>query len=305
MKRISRENLCYRFDKDLEPVVEIDPGEKLIVETQDAHNGTVPEGGLGEDVFFPELTEENGNPVTGPIFIRQAKPGNSLSVFIEDIKLDKQGFVPIRPNWGVFTGKVKKPRARIILIRNGLFFFDDKTCLPVRPMVGTIGVAPSGKEIAAMYPGPHGGNMDNNYVCKGATVFLPIGVEGALLALGDIHGSMGDGEITSGGIDISAEVTVRIDILETQLLPRPYIETRDSIITCSNASSFEKARELVIKDMIVILMNKMRLTDTEALMLMSARGDLGICQACNCPIDITMRLVFPKLWEGKTHKFGN
>jgi len=297
MKRISRQSLCYRFDKNLEPVIKIDPGERIIVETQDAHNGTVPQGGLGEDVFFPELTEKNSNPVTGPIFVRQAKPGNTLSVFVEDIKLAKQGFVPIRPNWGVLTGRVKKPSARIIVVQNRSFFFDERTRLPLRPMVGTIGVAPSGREIATMYPGPHGGNMDNNYVREGATAFLPIAVEGALLALGDVHASMGDGEITGGGIDISAEVTVTVDIIEGQLVRRPYIEIGNAIITCSNASSFEKARELAVKDMMVILMNKMDLKDKEALMLISACGDLGICQACNCPIETTMRLAFPKLWK--------
>ena len=303
MKRISRKNLCYRFDKNLEPAIKIDPGERLIIETQDAYSRTVPEGSLGENVPFTELTEENANPVTGPVFIRQAKPGNTLAIFIEDTKVDSQGFVPIRPDCGVFTDKVKKPCTRVILIRNGFFFFSERICLPLRPMVGTIGVAPSERAIATVYPGPHGGNMDNNYVRRGATVFLPISAEGALLALGDVHASMGDGEITSGGIDISAEVTVKVDVLEHQLLPRPYIETTDLIVTCGNASSFDEARKLVIKDMVTILMKKMSLTDTEALMLISARGDLGICQACNCPIDITMRVVFPKLWEGKTFRF--
>jgi len=299
MKRISRDCLCYRFDKDLEPVIEIDPGEEIIIETQDAHNGTVPRGSLGEDVLFPELSEENGNPVTGPIFVRNALPGNTLSVLIKDIRLDKQGFVPIRPNWGVITGKVERPYARVIVIQNEIFFFNDKIHLPMRPMVGTIGVAPAGKGVAAMYPGSHGGNMDNNYVCQGSTVFLPVSVEGALLALGDIHASMGDGEITSGGIDISAEVTAKVEIVKGQLLSRPYIETGDSIITCSNAPSFEKARELAVKDMMAILTKKMGLTEPEALMLISTQGDLGICQACGHPLDITMRVVFPKLWEEK------
>ncbi len=303
MKRISRKNLCYRFDKHLEPAIKIDPGERLVIETQDAHSGTVPEGSLGENVPFTELTEENANPVTGPVFIRQAKPGNTLAVFIEDIKVDSQGYVPIRPDWGVFTDKVRKPCARVILTRNEFFFFSERICLPLRPMVGTIGVAPSERAIATLHPGPHGGNMDNNYVRRGATVFLPVSVEGGLLALGDIHASMGDGEITGGGIDISAEVTVRVDVLEDQLLPRPYIEMTDSIIACGNASSFDEVRKLVIEDMVTILMKKMSLTDIEALMLISAQGDLGICQACNSPVDITMRVVFPKLWGSKTSDF--
>jgi len=98
---------------------------------------------------------------------------------------------------------------RIVSIEDDTVRFNDRISFPVRPMVGVIGTAPAGEGIETHYPGPHGGNMDNRYVTTGATVHLPVSVPGAMLGVGDVHASMGDGEISMIGLDLHHGISGR------------------------------------------------------------------------------------------------
>ncbi|MCK9906708.1 acetamidase/formamidase family protein, partial [Frankia sp. Cpl3] len=91
-----------------------------------------------------------------------------------------------------------------------------------------IGVAPAGEDVPCGHPGDHGGNIDTHVITKGSIVYLPVNVEGALFALGDVHASMGDGEIGGTGIEIAGEVDVTISVIKGQSIPRPMVETADS-----------------------------------------------------------------------------
>ena len=165
-------------------------------------------------------------------------------------------------------------------------------------MVGTIGTAVSGKGVAAMYPGNHGGNMDNNYVREGATVYLPVNVTGALLGLGDVHAAMGDTEVTGGGIDICADVLVEVNVIKNGALSeKPYIILDDLLIICGHGHDIKTAIQKVTEETIGILSEQMSISAREAYQLISAIGDVNISQACNCPgVDVTTRLAIPMFW---------
>ena len=167
--------------------------------------------------------------------------------------------------------------------------------------VGTIGVAPAGERVGYTYPGRHGGNMDNNLVTTGATVRFPVFVEGALLALGDVHASMGDGEISIVGLDVPAVVTVSVNVEEGAGTERPWIETgAGDWVTTGDDVDAATAMRLAAREMVAHLGRRLGMTFEDAYMLATIRGDLGICQAADPGrFPVTTRFVMPACVVGE------
>ncbi len=128
----------------------------------------------------------------------------------------------------------------------------------------------------------------------GATVHLPVAVPGALLAIGDVHGSMGDGEITMIGLEICGEVTVTVDLVKATPLSRPWIETEELWITAGDALDPAEALRIAADEMVDLLQRKLAIGFDEAYMLMSATVDVQVCQICGPgSFPVTSRAVFP------------
>jgi len=293
VKRLTRDKIIYQFDKNLSPVLEVEPRESILLETLDARSGSIK-----EDAYIPSTDMKRVNPATGPIWVKGAKPGNTLIVKIEDIKVSKSGWIAAKTDTGVLKDKVKRSRAKIVEIRENQIKFSEKIIFPVKPMVGTIGTAPAGKAISTAFPGDHGGNMDNNDIAVNSKVYLPVNVEGALFALGDVHARMGDGELSGTGVEVCAEVKIKIDLIKGQNIKRPYIETPYYLISTGYSSNLKDAIRMATQEMAGMLVRKMEIDIEEALMIISAAGDLRICQACDSAIDVTVCLRFPKLILG-------
>ena len=289
---IQKDKYNFMFSKLIEPAAMVNAGDEIVFFTRDAHNGTVP---TGRDVIFPNIELKDCNPVTGPVFVKNAIPGDILVVEIKKINLASHGFVPSRKDMGIIHGIPPGNLARNLNISDGLIDFSEEIKIPIRPMVGTIGVAPLEDAIYSSKIGIHGGNMDNNDIRVGSIVYFPVFAEGALLSLGDVHASMGDGELTSGGIDLCAEVLVGVDIIKNKTIKRPLIETEDFIIVTSNAIDFYEANRIATKEMIDILSKIYKISEVEAYWLISICGDLKISQAFNCEIGLSLRLSIPKL----------
>ncbi len=175
--------------------------------------------------------------------------------------------------------------------------FSDKIRFPARPMVGVIGTAPEGEGVRKGLPGPHGGNMDNNEAEEGSKIHLPVSVPGALLLIGDVHVSMGDGEISYLGVEICAEVTVKVDLLKGETIKRPWIETPDAWVSTGEAYDLSEALQMACEvDGREVLKRACGVSFEDAYMLLSARGDLKISQCCDPgEFPVTTRVVLPKL----------
>ena len=181
MHIITRARIVYSFSRDHRPVREVDPGDKIRFETYDARTGTI----LTENDLLAHPHPRGINPATGPLFVRSAEPGDTLCVEIQDIQLASQGFIGIKAGTGNLGHLAEHYVTKIIRIKGDTAHFDDRIRFPVRPMVGVIGTAPTGEAVPTLYPGPHGGNMDNSDVKVGSRVHLPVFVEGALFGLGE------------------------------------------------------------------------------------------------------------------------
>ena len=284
MKRIRRDQITNLFGADIAPVAEVAPGESVVFETLDAAGGRVRTVEDGLTVLLPR---ELGNPATGPVRVAGAKPGDTLAVTILDIKLGAQGYSRFRAGGGVITAELRPPFAKIIPVRDGIVHFSERVSFPVRPMVGVIGTAPAGAPVYSFYPGSHGGNLDLNAIAVGATVYLPVAAPGALLAIGDVHAHMGDGELTGGGIDISAEVTVRVDVKSGLGWPRPVVETADAWCACASGPTLPEAVRAATSDMATMLARALGMSREEAFVLIGCVGDARIGQAAELGMDST------------------
>jgi amidase len=292
MKKLTRSQIVYSLDKSHPPALTIDPGETVLLETYDARSGTI----RSEHDLLDHPHPLGSNPATGPIFVRGAEPGDTLTVEILDIVLAEEGFLAVKAGVGLLADDAKQFVTRIIPIRNGQVIFSETIRFPVRPMIGVIGTAPAGEGIVTGDAGAHGGNMDNRYITTGATVYLPVNVPGALLGIGDIHASMGDSEITMVGLEICAEVTVRIGLFKGVACTRPWLESTEDWVTTGDDLDPAHACRIAAQEMVALLQRKLGVNFAEAYMLMSARGDVQLCQMCGPgEFATTARAVFPRI----------
>lgn len=290
--RLRREQIVYSLDKAHPPVLTVESGAVVVLETYDARTGTI----TSNEHLLDHPHPIGGNPATGPIDIVGAQPGDSLAVEILDIRLADEGFIAVKAGIGLLAERAGRFVTRMTPIRDGYVHYNERIRLPVRPMIGVIGTAPARAGISTGDPGAHGGNMDNRYITTGATVHLPVAVPGARFALGDIHATMGDGEITMLGLEICAEVTVRIHLRKGEICYRPWIETDEAWITTGDHLDPVTAMRISVEGMVALLQDKLGVGFDDAYMLLSAQGDVNICQMCSPgQFPTTARTLFPKL----------
>ena len=187
MRKLQRtDNLVYTHSAAHEPKMIVRPGERFQVETElntGAWLQSIDSDPEGSASSFPYV-----NPTTGPVYIEGANVGDMLAVHIEKIEVCDLGYTQIVPGDNPFVNWIRKTewgkQFRVVKISDGVVHWSDRLKLPVKPMIGTIGVAPEIEGISNADNGPHGGNMDVQEVTEGNTVFLPVYVEGALLTSG-------------------------------------------------------------------------------------------------------------------------
>jgi len=207
MKTIRSKHHHPRFDRSLAPVVTVAPGEEVAFETLDACYGEVH--ALDDFKRYRQQPSRGGDPVTGPVYVDTARPGDTLVVEIRQIELISTGFQLIGPDRAIIRDEITDwtlyevvPCGDRIRLSNGLEF-------AAEPVIGCFGNAPAGE--ATWKPSPLGGNCDVPAARAGCKLYIPIEVSGALFSLGDVHARQGDGEVV-GAPEISARVTAHFEI---------------------------------------------------------------------------------------------
>jgi acetamidase/formamidase len=203
----------YVWDNDIEPELEIDSGGVVEFTVRDASDEQLRSDSTSEDVA--RLDFDHVNPVSGPAYVRGARPGDVLAVEILEFRPREWGWTALIPGFRLLADEFPEPWLRISRIEpeRGRVIFGEGIELPYEPFPGTIGVAPA-------EPGPHsivppsswGGNMDTKHLRAGTTLYLPVGVDGALFSVGDTHSAQGDGEVCGTAIETAMEVSLRLSI---------------------------------------------------------------------------------------------
>ena len=203
----------YAWDNSIEPALEIDSGELVLLHVRDASDEQIRRDSGVEDVL--ELDFSHVNPVSGPVFVKGAAAGDVLAVELLEFQPQSWGWTAIIPGFGLLADEYPEPWLRISEVEpeNARIRFSDRITLPYRPFPGTLGVAPSEPgSHSTVPPSRFGGNMDTKYLNPGVTLYLPVGVEGALFSLGDTHAAQGDGEVCGTAIETAMDVVIRLSV---------------------------------------------------------------------------------------------
>ena len=281
------------YDAKVPPALRIASGDTVRVETMVARGlERVRLAGVREDEIPPalKLVEENvktrgpgAHPMTGPIFVDGAEPGDSLEIHIRNIEfLHPWGVTAFLPGGGTLPDDFPYNGLKLVRIdeRAGTAQFAPGITLRLAPFFGSIGVAPPVLQgrISSTAPGPHGGNLDNKDLVAGSILYLPVNVAGALLSIGDGHGLQGDGEVTGTALETSLRGTFQIVLRKGKRLGWPRAETPTHYITMGLSEDLDQASRLAVREMVDFLVTDKAMSRDDAYLLCSLAADLHVTQ---------------------------
>jgi len=291
-RTIHGESHHFGWNNAFEPVLRAAPGEAIAFEVVDASGGQLNRSSTVADVAALDFGRVN--PVTGPVYIEGAAPGDALLVEILEFEPSGWGWTAIIPGFGLLAEDFPKPFLRISRYGAGGVEFAPGIRLPVRPFPGTIGVAPAAPGLHSVVPPREvGGNMDIRDLTRGTKLWLPVQVAGALFSVGDTHAAQGDGEVCGTAIESPMTIRLRFDLVKQARLRRPqfalegaptkHIDERGCHATTGIAPDLMAAAKDAIRDMIDYLGREYSLAPELAYALCSVAVDLRISEVVDTP----------------------
>jgi acetamidase/formamidase len=281
------------YDSTVKPVLRVASGDTIRVETMIARGlQRLRAAGVKEDeipdalkVVERTVTERGpgAHPMTGPIWIEGAEPGDVLEVKIVGFEfLHPYGVSGFIPGGGTLPDEFPYVHFHLVRFdaRAGTAAFAPGITLKLAPFFGSIGVAPHPLvgRISSGPPGPHAGNLDNKELVAGSTLYIPVAVPGALLSLGDGHAMQGDGEVTLTALETSLRGTVQVTVRKGRPLKWPRAETPTHYIAMGLHTDLDEAAKLATREMIDFLVAEKQMNRDEAYILCSVAVDLHVTQ---------------------------
>jgi acetamidase/formamidase len=286
-QRISKiDNIKYALSGHDRLIASVEPGETFVVETAiNVNDGTIRH--LGQQLTEADVVLPYVNGATGPIEVRGSKAGDMLKVEILNMELDRLGFTALWPGIGMFPDWVRRKefgiQTRVVEVKDGLVHWNEHLKLPVKPMIGVIGVAPVHGAVLTLDNGPHGGNMDVQEITTGNSVMFRVNQDGAHLFMGDCHAIQGDGECNGmGAIEIATVLTVRVQLAKAPArLNHPRIETPTHYCTLGCARPLEDAMRLAFEEMVYWMEDDWNIPAAEGYMLLGQIAEARCTQVVN------------------------
>lgn len=278
MRAVNTSKVIYKFEHGLKAIDTIQDGETITLHTNDCFYQQVQ----SNDDLITEIDFGKVNPASGPYFVENAEVGDVLKVEILDIRVKDQGSIVVLPGAGALGDKVSQALTRIVDVSNGeVDFLGIKK--PVDPMIGVIGVSP-GKDqegVVTGTPGNHGGNMDTTDVRKGATLYFPIREKGAMFALGDCHAIMGDGELCVSGLEVEADIDLKVSVVKDVKINWPLIENETQVMVVASEETLDEAVKSAGYEITELVKDAHEMLWEEAYMFNSMFVDYKISQVVN------------------------
>lgn len=292
---IHNSHVHFGWDNSLSPQCVVAPGDTIEVQCLDASAGHYHSGSTAQDIG--RMDPARVNPVTGPIRVDGARPGDALRVTFEDFSVSGFGWSAIIPGFGLLAEEFREPRLCLWHYDRTLrepALFGALARVPCKPFVGTVGVAPAASGNHSVIPPRRvGGNMDIRDLARGVQLYLPIEVEGALLSLGDTHAAQGDGEVCGTAIESAMTVALKVELVRDAAPPAPRFSTPGPVTRHLDHAGYEVATGIhpdlmqaardSVRSMIDLLAARYKLAPEDAYILCSVCGDLRISELVDAP----------------------
>lgn len=281
------------WDNSLKPIAEVDSGQTVTYQITESSGGQFTKHSTVEDVKTLDFSKVN--PTAGPIYVKGAEPGDTLEIEMLNFEQLDWGWTAIIPGFGLLADDFKDPAMKIFdLTKRNTTQFLDGIDLFMKPFPGTVGVAlPEPGNFSVVPPRKNGGNMDIRHLTKGAKLYLPVWVEGALFSIGDTHAAQGDGEVCGTAIEASMETTIRFTLHKGKAIqeprfelpgpPTPEADSRGYYATTAHGEDIYVASQNAIRYMIEHLVSTYKMSAEEAYMLCSVAVDLKINEIVDAP----------------------
>lgn len=290
--RLTRDQTHNKWSAAIEPVLRVPSGAVLEIETEEASDGQItPESGVEAVVG---LDFDPIHPLTGPVYVEGAQPGDVLKVTLHSIELGDWGWSAVAPGFGFLADEFTEPYLTTWRFEPGQTHADFAGMkVPLEPFPGVVGVAPDTTErLSTIPPRAHGGNMDDKDLTEGAVVYLPVFVPGALFSIGDAHAAQGDGEVSGTAIEAPTTIVLQLDLIQGgRQIPEPQYETADAYVVTAFGETLDEAARKATRYMIDYLEAEHGMERTEAYVLASLAADLKISEVVDVPhVLVAMRL---------------
>jgi len=270
MQRLSRDHHIYFLDPEAPPAITIESGEELSVETWDAFEG-------GRDAAVFETQEVKG-PATGPIYVRDAEPGDALKVeFLSIVPKASEGAAHmVMSGRGFLDEDFTRPHCLSIEIDGAELRLPCGVRLPARPSMGFVATTPRYRQTTASDSGPYGGDIDMQELVDGSTLYLPVLVPGGLLALGDCHAVVGDGAVGGTGAECASDTVIRVTVEKDAHLTAPRALTPEHLVVLSYGADLGLAMRDAVRQMVDFLVQEKGMAPYDAYTMLSLAGDIRV-----------------------------
>jgi amidase len=279
-------NFQYTIGPYSNPVLQIHPGDRVVVETVDTFGGAIR---TELDLPTQKLRAPFLNPQCGPIMVEGATKGDVLAVHIESIiprGQNPRGTVCMIPSFGGLTGthytatlhESLPERVKKVNVDETGIYWSDTVILPYRPHIGAIGCSPEIDSITTLAADNHGGNMDIPDIGPSSITYLPVHSPGARLFIGDAHACQGDGELCGNGVEIASKTTIHVDLIKDWQISWPRLENEELIMAIGSARPLEDATRIAYRELVLWMEREYGYERWDAYMLL---GQCGIVRLGN------------------------
>lgn len=286
--------MSFGWSRDHVPALAIASGAEVTLDVPECSNGQVGPDATVRD--FEKIDFSQIDPISGPIYVEDARPGDVLQVDVLRLVPGTYGWSANYPGTGLLSEDYPDAWLYVWDLTTGARTrYVNNIWVPVEPMIGIVGCTPAAPGVhPAIPPLSTGGNMDTKYIREGTSVFLPVEIDGALLGIGDPHAAQGDGEVGGSGIEAPMEVTVRVTVRRDLSVVAPELEVTRPLERASAAAAgyhvttgigpdLYAAAQAAMRSMVARVVQRYGLRGIEAYELCSVAADLKISEVVNDP----------------------
>lgn len=300
---LSSKQTHNKFSRTIAPVLNVKSGAVIEFFTEEATDGQLNPASTVEDLS--KLSFDPIHPLTGPVFVEEAEPGDILAVTLHKIEIGDWGWTAIIPGFGFLAEDFKEPYLKTYTFNKDdkQVKFNDHIHIPVKPFAGVLGVAPDTDSLlSTIPPRANGGNMDDPNMTEGTTVYLPVFVKGALFSIGDAHVTQGLGEVCGTAVEAPMRFIVELNLVKgKRKIREPQYETDEYYATTGFDTTIDGATKKAVRYMIEYLMAEQGMDRNDAYALCSLAGDLHIAEVVDVPHMLVSMHISKSLFSDPKH----